>query len=125
MRASLASPCLQGDALNEPPPRMHKFIRFGDSYGPKPYKFIGFGDSPGPKLHKFIRFGDSYGPGFIGPKPHKFIWFGDCYGPNPDKIKKGLVRAMAPNQDCYQEKTEIGLPAGRRPAGGPMSVFSR
>jgi hypothetical protein len=64
-------------------------------------------------------------PGFIGPKPHKFIWFGDCYGPNPDKIKKGLVRAMAPNQDCYQEKTEIGLPAGRRPAGGPMSVFSR
>jgi hypothetical protein len=27
--------------------------------------------------------------------------------------------------DCYRESTEIGPPAGRRPAGGPISVFSR
>ncbi len=27
--------------------------------------------------------------------------------------------------DCYREKTEIGPPAGLRPAGGPMSVLSR
>jgi hypothetical protein len=26
--------------------------------------------------------------------------------------------------DCYREDTEIGPPAGRRPAGGPISVFS-
>ncbi len=26
--------------------------------------------------------------------------------------------------DCYRENTEIGHPAGRRPAGGPMLVFS-
>ncbi len=27
--------------------------------------------------------------------------------------------------DCYREATEIGPPAGRRPAGGPMSVLSQ
>jgi hypothetical protein len=27
--------------------------------------------------------------------------------------------------DCYRERTEIGPPAGRMPAGGPISVFSR
>ncbi len=27
--------------------------------------------------------------------------------------------------DCYRESTEIGPPAGRRPAGGQISVFSR
>ncbi len=27
--------------------------------------------------------------------------------------------------DCYREDTEIGPPAGRRPAGGPISVSSR
>ncbi len=26
--------------------------------------------------------------------------------------------------DCHREDTEIGPPAGRRPAGGPISVFS-
>ncbi len=27
--------------------------------------------------------------------------------------------------DCYRGSTEIGRPAGRPPAGGPISVFSR
>ncbi len=27
--------------------------------------------------------------------------------------------------DCYRESIEIGPPAGRRPAGGPISVRSR
>ncbi len=27
--------------------------------------------------------------------------------------------------DCYRESTDIGLPAVLRPAGGPISVFSR
>ncbi len=27
--------------------------------------------------------------------------------------------------DCFRESTEIGPPAGRRPAGGPISVLSR
>ncbi len=27
--------------------------------------------------------------------------------------------------DCYREHLEIGPPAGRRPAGGPISVFPR
>ena len=27
--------------------------------------------------------------------------------------------------DCYRESTDIGPPAGPKPAGGPISVFSR
>ncbi len=27
--------------------------------------------------------------------------------------------------DCHRGNTEIGPPAGRRPTGGPLSVFSR
>ncbi len=38
--------------------------------------------------------------------------------------RKSAVRARF-WPDCYRESTDIGPPAGRRPAGGPISVLSR
>ncbi len=67
---------------------------------PNHIKFIGFGAMDVAKPYEFI------GIGAMGvAKPYQFIRFG----------------AMPNNMNL----TEISPPAGPRPAGGPMSVFSR
>ncbi len=103
----------------------------------KPYDFIGFGDIYAPKPYDFIGFGDIY-----APKPCEFIGFGDIYAPTPYKFIRGIpdpgtlcYAIVLPGRkwafragfwpDCYRESTNIGSPAGLRPAGGPILVLSR
>ncbi len=60
-------------------------------------------------------------------KPYEFIRFGDIHGPKPYKFavlpgRKSAFRVgFCP--DCYREGTEIGPPAGLRPAGGRSRCF--
>ena len=86
-------------------------------------------------------------PGFRPEPKIVYIWglSGPDRPPNPSKKVGGLaphmwgaknvLHVMLPDRksafragfrpDCYRESTESGPPAGRRPAGGPISVFSR
>jgi hypothetical protein len=101
----------------------HKFIGFGDSYGPKPYKFIGFGDSYGSgqlQVHTWVFNSWLLGPRSRnksvkmsgGRRPHIFF-ISDCTisppRPVPDPIiaqsrppdQSGARRACLPNVNTF------------------------
>ncbi len=148
----MATGCrLSSPTVAPPAPGPYKFMGFGAMDVTKPYNFTGFGAMDVTKPYEFIRFGAMDVTkafrfmGFVAmdvTKAFRFMGFWAIDVAKPDEfslVKMGVVTMLCyaivlPGRksafragfwpDCSRESTEIGPPAGRRPAGGPISVLS-
>jgi hypothetical protein len=97
----------------------YEFIGFGAMEVTKPYEFIGFGAMevhPGPQYTRDPGISESR---YTSRRGRSTL----CYAIVLPARKSALRAGFCP--DCYRESTEIGPPAGPRPAGGQILVFSR
>jgi hypothetical protein len=92
----------------------YEFIRFRAMDATKPYEFIGFGA----QTHKNqSQINNNYPPNSPPNPPKDTLRYAIMLPGRKSAFRAGF------QPDCYRENTEIGPPAGRRPAQGRFRCF--